>query len=163
MKVLLLNATYEPLSTIKIERAMVLLISQKAEVIHSSEKRVIRTVNKEYPCPEVVRLKSFVRVKFKEIAPSKRNIIDRDGECQYCGSKHRLTIDHVIPTSKGGENTWTNLVACCWDCNNKKGDRTPGEWGHQLKRQPFRPTQLSVIKVYSKENKIPSWENYIFI
>lgn len=164
MKVLLLNATYEPLSTIKIERAMVLLITEKVDVVHSSPNKVVRTVHREYPWPEVLRLKSYVRVKFKELAPSKRNIIDRDeGTCQYCGSKKRLTIDHVLPVSRGGENSWTNMVACCWDCNNKKGNLTPEEWGRPLIRTPFRPTHLSVIKVYSKENRIPSWEDYIFL
>lgn len=162
-KVLLLNATYEPLNTIKVERAMVLVINNKVDIVHSNLMHKIRTVNDEYPWPEVVRLKNYVRVKFKDLSPSKKNIIDRDGSCQYCGLTKRLTIDHVIPVSKGGENSWTNMVTCCWDCNNRKGNRSPEEWGVPLIREPFRPTHLSVIKVYSKENKIKSWESYIFL
>jgi len=163
-KVLLLNATYEPLSTIKLERAMVLLTNGKVEILHSHDKKKVRTIYKEYPWPEVIRLRGYVKVRFKDLSPNKRNIFDRDDHrCQYCGSRKSLTIDHIIPVSRGGENTWTNLVTCCWKCNNEKGNQTPEEWGKALMRAPGRPNCLSIIKVYSKENRIKSWENYIFM
>ena len=82
--------------------------------------------------------------------------------CQYCGSTKHLTIDHVMPVSRGGENTWKNMVTACFSCNNKKGCRTPEEAGMKLMSKPGRPTQLHVLKDYSRSNNLESWEDYIF-
>lgn len=162
--VLLLNATYEPLSAIKIERAMILLTNNKAELVHAHPEKKIRTVQKEFSWPEVIRLKFFVRVKRRELSPSKRNIMERDAyTCQYCGTSENLTIDHVLPVSRGGKNTWGNMITCCWKCNNEKNNRTPEEWGTLPMTNPGRPNHLSVMKIYSRDKKLKSWEDYIFI
>jgi 5-methylcytosine-specific restriction endonuclease McrA len=163
MKILLLNSTYEPLDIVSMERAMILLVNNKVEVIHQHRTKKIRSVNTEYPYPEVVRLKHFVRLKRKDISPTKKNIILRDGCCQYCGSTHKLTIDHVIPKSKGGKDTWTNLVACCHSCNNKKGDKSVEEIGFVLLNKPTKPHSLKYTRDYSKFFEVNSWEDYLFV
>lgn len=164
MAVLLLNGDYTPLETISVERAMILLVSQKVEVVHAKVDRFIRTIKDNFPFPEVVRLKWYVYIKRKAISPTKRNIFERDNHtCQYCGSKKNLTIDHVMPVSRGGENSWKNMVTCCWKCNNKKDNKTPEEAGMPLKSVPSRPSHLHVMKVYSNDNKLTSWNDYIFI
>lgn len=163
MNVLLLNASYEPLDTISVERAMILLITEKVELIHAKIGKFIRTITQEFPFPEVVRLKLFVRFNRKELQPTKRNIFDRDlHTCQYCGSTKNLTIDHVLPVSKGGKNTWSNMVTCCFKCNNKKGNQLLDECGMTLKKTPGKPTYIHVIRKYSRENEINSWGDYIF-
>ena len=82
--------------------------------------------------------------------------------CQYCGSAKNLTIDHINPVSRGGGNTWSNMITACFKCNNKKGNKTPEEAGMKLMSDPKRPTHLHVIKDYSKSHKMNSWEDYIF-
>lgn len=163
MSVLLLNGDYTPLEAISVERAMVLLITEKVEVVHAKVDKYIRTIKEQFPFPEVVRLKWYVYIKRKSLSPSKRNVFERDEyTCQYCGSKRNLTIDHVLPISRGGENTWKNMVTCCWKCNNIKGNKTPEEAGMKLFSEPSRPTFFHVLKVYSKEKNLISWNDYIF-
>lgn len=163
MKILLLNSTYEPLDTVSLERAMILVVSNKVEIIHKHRSKKIHTINTEYPYPEVLRLRSYVRVKRKELSPTKRNIILRDRKCQYCGSTYQLTVDHVIPKSKGGKDTWTNLVACCHSCNNKKSDRSPEEMGWVLMNKPVRPHNLKFTRELSKFYEYDTWSDYLFI
>ncbi len=163
MKILLLNSTYEPLDTVSLERAMILIVSNKVEVLHQHRTKKIRTISTEYPYPEVVRLKVFVRLKRRELSPTKKNIIFRDVCCQYCGSRHHLTIDHVVPKSKGGKDTWTNMVACCHSCNNKKGDKSLEEIGFTLLKEPTRPNTLTFTRDYSKFYEVDSWSDYLFI
>ena len=163
MSVLLLNGDYTALDTISVERAMILLLTQKVEILHAKVDRFIRTINDKFPFPEVVKLKFFVYVRRRELVPTKKNIMQRDkNTCQYCGSTKHLTIDHVMPVSRGGENTWKNMVTACFSCNNKKGCRTPEEAGMKLMSKPGRPTQLHVLKDYSRSNNLESWEDYIF-
>ncbi len=161
--VLLLNVDYTPLDTISVERAMVLYFTQKIEIVHAKVGKFIHTITNTFPFPEVVRLKHFIYLRKKEMSPTKRNIFDRDlHTCQYCGSTKRLTVDHIIPVSKGGQNIWKNMVTCCFSCNNKKGNLMPEEAGMVLKRDPCRPTHIHIIKKYSKENDLTSWSDYIF-
>ena len=122
--ILVLNSSYEPLHFTNWKRAIILLFKDKAKLI---SKRVIRLVN-------YVRL-PFIRLG--EMFPSRHLIYKRDNyECQYCGSKKDLTIDHVTPRSKGGDDTWTNLVTACSSCNVKKGSKTLKEAGLVLKSTP---------------------------
>lgn len=163
MSVLLLNGDYLPLDTISVERAMILVLTQKVEILHAKVDKFIRTVNEKFPFPEVVRLKFYVYVRRREMVPTKKNIMQRDNNtCQYCGSTKHLTIDHVMPVSRGGGNTWTNMTTACFKCNNKKGNKTPEEAGMKLMSDPKRPTRLHVIKDYSKNNNLESWKDYIF-
>lgn len=145
--ILVLNSSYEPLHFTNWKRAIVLLLKEKAKLI---TKRVIRLVN-------------YVRIPFnagRKTYPTRTLIYKRDDyECQYCGSKKDLTIDHVIPRSKGGQDTWENLVACCTKCNLKKGDKILSETSMKLKRSPeapFNKVYLDLEKSYVNE-----WKEYV--
>jgi 5-methylcytosine-specific restriction endonuclease McrA len=117
-KVLVLNASYEPLNICTWRRAVVLLMKGKAEQIEHNG----RLIYTDTPVPTVIRLRSYVKIPYKEISLSRRNILHRDNyTCQYCGDKrHDLTIDHIIPRSRGGLDSWDNVVAACLRCNVKK-------------------------------------------
>lgn len=136
-KVLVLNASYEPLNITSWRRAVVLLLKGKAEQIEHNGKVVYGNI----PLPTVIRLRHYVHVPHKEIPLTRRNVLYRDGHrCQYCGCYGEdLTLDHVIPRSRGGEDTWENVVSACVRCNVKKGNRTSWEAGMPLLRQPRRP------------------------
>jgi len=163
-KVLLLNATYEPLDVVDIERAMILYLSNKVDLLHDSDYKKIHTISMDFPYPEVIRLKKYAHIKRRKVVPTKRNILLRDEyTCQYCGSKKNLTIDHVTPISRGGGNTFENMITCCHKCNNKKGDKTPEEAGMELNKIPTHPSFFNQFKIYSSHNEMNSWNNYIFI
>ncbi len=142
-----LNAGFEPLSVISWKKAIQLVFLGRAEIIETYQK-VILTINNSFPRPKVIRLFKYIHLFFKPkiLAFSRKNIILRDEFCQYCGSTDNLTIDHVIPKSRGGTNTWENVVAACFKCNNKKGSKTPEEAGLSLKRKPFRPKNDILLK-----------------
>lgn len=164
MRTLLLNSSYAPIGTISTERAMILLIGEKVEMVEANKNLFIRTINKSYPIPEIVRLKRFVFIKKKDLMPTKHNIMVRDNHtCGYCGSKRDLTIDHILPSSKGGKDTWKNMVTCCFKCNNKKGDRTPEDAGMTLSIVPSKPTHLHVMRNYSYENGLDSWKDFLYL
>jgi len=131
--ILVLNSSYEPLHFTNWKRAVVLCFKEKAKVI---SKRIIRLVN-------------YVKLPFmneKESFPTRNLIYKRDDhECQYCGAKHNLTIDHVIPRSKGGKDTWENLVVCCTPCNLRKGNKLLKETDMRLKRIPQAPSSRVML------------------
>ena len=162
-KVLVLNQNYEPITICNARRAVVLTYLGKAEIICTVENKVIRSVYRTFEYPSVVRLVIFVRVPFKKIILSRKNIIRRDNHrCQYCGISTNLTIDHIIPKSKGGEDSWENLTAACIKCNNKKGDRTPEEAKMQLYNKPKKPSHITFIKNFA--GKIDKdWKPYLFM
>ena len=165
-RVLLLNSTNQALATIKLERAFTLLMKGKVEILHEDASRRLYTINDSYPLPEVIRLHSYVRIPHKTHTPTKKSILIRDQyTCQYCGSTriNKLTIDHIIPISKGGQNTWENLVACCHHCNNKKGDKLLEDIKMTLRNKPFHPTYLHIMRDYAHLNGIESWKKYIYI
>lgn len=136
-KVLLLNASYEPLRVCSWRRALVLVLKGKADEISTLES----LIDKQSDTPYIIKMKYYVAVPYQELPFSKQNIFVRDEyTCQYCGKKHcRLTLDHIYPKSRGGEYSWENIVAACPQCNQKKADRTPEEAGMKLIRRPFRP------------------------
>jgi 5-methylcytosine-specific restriction endonuclease McrA len=135
--VLVLNASYEPLNITSWRRATVLLLKGKAEGLEHDSSRLIRG---DLLLPTVIRLRQFVRVPYKPLPLTRRNIFQRDGHCcQYCGCKERLSIDHVIPRSRGGSDLWDNVTTACLPCNVRKGCRTPKEAGMTLAREPHRP------------------------
>lgn len=154
-KVLVLNASYEPLNICSWRRAVVLLLKGKAEQIEHNGK-VIYT---DFPLPSVIRLRNYVKIPYKEISLSRRNVMHRDNyTCQYCGiRKHDLTIDHIIPRSRGGIDSWDNVVAACLRCNVKKGDRTPKESGMLLKITPRRPLSHVYFEI-SKHTATGEWQ-----
>src|SRR5712691_2168231 len=127
--VLVLNASYEPLNVTTVRRAYVLVYKGKAEVIEELE-RPLRSASDTYPWPHVIRLVTYVRVpRTVQRKISRRALFARDDwRCVYCGdAAGRLTLDHVVPRSRGGESVWENVVTSCAPCNLRKGDRLPGE------------------------------------
>ncbi|MEL7086442.1 MAG: HNH endonuclease [Cyanobacteria bacterium P01_A01_bin.3] len=137
-KVLVLNASYEPLNITTWRRAVVLMLKGKAEGIEHNG----RLIYANFASPTVIRLRHYVNVPYKAIPLTRRNVLYRDEyRCQYCNvsSGDSLTIDHVIPRSRGGQDVWDNVVCACVRCNIKKGNRTPKEAGMPLNRQPRRP------------------------
>ena len=149
-KVLVLNQNYEPITICNARRAIILAYLGKAEVLNTVENKVIRSVYRTFKYPSVVRLILFVRVPFKKIILSRKNIIRRDNHrCQFCGVSTNLTIDHIIPKSKGGEDAWENLTTACIKCNNKKGDRTPEEAKMVLFNNPKKPSHITFIKNFA--------------
>lgn len=128
-KCLIVSASFLPLSIIDSTRAFVLYYKDRAYIEHSHEGVYLRSQYKDYPCPSVVRTKEKVRFFYDQVPLTKRNVFKRDNfECVYCGSKRDLTLDHVIPKSKGGRDTWKNLVTACSPCNSAKNDL----WGDDL-------------------------------
>lgn len=136
-KVLVLNASYEPLNITSWRRAIVLLLKGKAEQLEY-HTQVVATRSAK---PTVIRLRYYVRVPYKEIPLTRKNILERDDHtCQYCSYRgDNLTLDHVIPRSRGGGESWDNLVAACVRCNVHKGSRTPEEAHMPLLSRPRRP------------------------
>lgn len=160
-KVLVLNASYEPLNITSWKRAVVLLIKGKAEQLEHNS----RFVYADFPLPTVIRLRQYIRVPYKEIPLTRRNILERDRHtCQYCNHKgEQLTLDHVIPRSRGGGDSWENLVAACVRCNVKKGNRTPKEANMTLlskPRQPHSSLHFEIIK-YTQGNHNQEWKKYV--
>jgi len=140
-QVLVLNATFEPLNVTSIWRACSLLLSGKAEVIEAHPERRIRSVSTTFPYPVVIRLVQFVRVpRFTARKMTRRAVFARDGHrCQYCGTSTRLTVDHVLPRSRGGTSVWENITTACAPCNLRKGNRLPHEASMSLTTQPKAP------------------------
>jgi 5-methylcytosine-specific restriction endonuclease McrA len=162
-QVLILNQNYEPMTITNVKKAIILIYLGKAEIIEKNEA-YIRSVSTSYPLPSIVRLTRYINVPRKRIILSRKNIIKRDShQCQYCGvHSGPVTIDHVIPRVRGGEDTWENLVCACVKCNNKKGNRTPEEAGMMLARKPQRPNYLFFIRYYV--GKIDNrWKPYLYM
>jgi 5-methylcytosine-specific restriction endonuclease McrA len=159
-RVLVLNVSYQPLCVVPVRRALVLALTQKAEVLHSNG-HVYRSEHLELAAPTVVRLNYFVKVPYRARASlSRRAVMVRDNyECQYCG-RAAENVDHVVPRSRGGPHTWENVVAACKSCNSRKENRSIDEVGYRLKRSPETPHE-SVWIVVAVESVDPSWEQYL--
>jgi 5-methylcytosine-specific restriction endonuclease McrA len=149
--VLVLNATFEPINVCSVRRAAVLLLKAKAEVLeHASWE--LRSEHTAMPRPVVIRLVTYVRVPrdTHRRKITRRAVFARDGwACQYCGAKANLTVDHVIPRSKGGSSDWDNIVASCAPCNRRKGDYLPAQAGMHPRRRPSAPSPNVFIHVAS--------------
>lgn len=160
--VLLLNSTYEPLNVINIKRAMRLLLTSKASQIEA-DGHVIRSADREFPAPAVVRLAYFVKRPHQRVRFTKQAVLARDSfTCQYCGNRTSdLTLDHVIPKTRGGETVWANVVACCKPCNTAKGDRSVRDAGFKLTRVPREPRFLPYIRLV-RQTRHESWDKYLF-
>jgi 5-methylcytosine-specific restriction endonuclease McrA len=163
-KVLVLNHNYEPLSICNVKKAVILLFLGKAELIAASDGLQLRSVYTSMPLPSVVRLSVYVRVPFKRIVLSRKNVLRRDGHrCQYCGRGDvSLTVDHVLPKARGGGETWENLVCACIRCNNKKGDRVPHEAQMSLVRKPIRPNHVMFLRDFAGHVD-EVWKPYLFM
>jgi 5-methylcytosine-specific restriction endonuclease McrA len=157
---LVLNATYEPLGVVSARRAVVLVLAEKAEIVHHNGAE-FRSEHMAIPVPSVIRLRYFVRVPYERRAPlSRKGVFLRDGgRCQYCGKKAE-SIDHVVPRSRGGEHSWENVVAACSRCNSYKRDRLLEDTSMRLKRRPEAPRHLSWV-VVSVGHVPENWEQYL--
>lgn len=161
--VLVLNHDYRALSVCSVERAVILVFLRKAEMVYAAPGRHIRTAREQHPWPSIVRLKVYAPVPYKKIMLTRRNLLRRDrSRCQYCGTSEKLTLDHVLPRSRGGRDTWENLVTACMPCNNRKGNRTPEEAGMRLLRPPFRPSHVMFIR-HIIGTLDDTWKPYLFL
>jgi 5-methylcytosine-specific restriction endonuclease McrA len=160
--VLVLNASYEPLNVTSVRRAHVLIYKGKAEVIEKLGKP-LRSAANDHVWPHVIRLLSYVRVpKSVQRKISRRALFARDNwKCQYCGTEAgKLTLDHVVPRSRGGESIWENVVASCAPCNLRKGNRTIEEAGMRLSHPPRRPAPTLFVTLSAP--RIPdAWDRYL--
>jgi 5-methylcytosine-specific restriction endonuclease McrA len=163
-KVLILNQNYEPLCVANVEKAIILLWLGKAELVEVRPGRIIRTVRHAYPYPSVVRLSLYIHMPYKKVELTRKNILRRDHHrCMYCGkTTPPLTVDHVMPKSRSGGDTWENLVCACVRCNNRKGNRTPEEANMRLRARPSRPNHVTFIRnVVGTIDR--EWEPYLFM
>ena len=165
MRTLVLNAGYEPMHVVSWQRAICLVLTDRAEIV-SSYHEGIRSVRRIFPRPSVVRLKAYLRpsYRFALIRCSRRNVILRDrSRCQYCGSVCRIgkiTIDHVIPKARGGRTIWENVVAACQSCNHRKGDRLLDQLTMKLLRRPRRPNWYDLLD-YSESVVVEAWQPFL--
>jgi 5-methylcytosine-specific restriction endonuclease McrA len=164
-RVLVLNATYEPLSIVSVQRAVVLLLKEKAELVEAAAER-LHASRTSFPVPLVIRLVYFVRVPHPvALAPTRRSVVVRDNfTCQYCGDtpgRGLLTLDHIVPRSKGGQTSWENVVAACRACNMRKGDRTPEQAGMALRKKPGRPHYVAFL-LLSEAGPRDIWKKYVY-
>jgi 5-methylcytosine-specific restriction endonuclease McrA len=161
-QVLVLNASYEPLNVCSLRRAHVLVYKGKAEVVEELDKP-LRSATDTYRWPHVIRLVHYVRVpRMVQRKISRRALFARDGwRCVYCGNTGgRLTLDHVIPRSRGGDSSWENVVTSCAPCNLRKGNRLPHEIHMVLPARPRPPAPVLFIRLATP--KIPArWERYL--
>jgi len=160
--VLVLNATFEPINVCSVRRAAVLLLKSKAEIIEHGDW-ALHAENLTLPRPVVIRLVSYVRIPHdthrRKI--TRRAVFARDGwECQYCGARSNLTVDHVVPRSKGGVTDWDNIVASCAPCNRRKGDAMLRHSGLTLRCKPRRPAAHVFIHVASPTIPV-AWRAYL--
>jgi 5-methylcytosine-specific restriction endonuclease McrA len=161
-QVLVLNASYEPLNVCSVRRAHVLVFKGKAEVIEELGVP-LHSASSTFPWPHVIRLITYVRVpRAVQRKISRRALFARDGwRCVYCGSGgSRLTLDHVVPRSRGGESVWENVVTACAPCNHRKGNRTLEEARMELLKPPKAPAP--VLFIHLAAARIPTgWQQYL--
>jgi 5-methylcytosine-specific restriction endonuclease McrA len=162
--VLVLNASYEPLHVCSVKRAITLLMHEITERVEDKDGLFLHSPSTAIPVPSVIRLRRYVkRPPRYHIAFNRRNVFRRDNHtCQYCGHVGGdLTLDHVVPRSRGGRNSWENIVTACRECNSKKRDRTPHEARMKLLRDPFAP-KFVFSTAYGQAPKLdPVWEKYL--
>ena len=149
--VIVLNYDYSYLNTVSWQKAIKYLMNAKAEVIKATED-AIHTVDNMLAKPLIVRLLKMVKGVYKKKVPfSYKNVLKRDRyKCQYCGSQEHLTIDHVVPRSRGGKTTFENCVTACRSCNHKKGNKPLHEIGFVLKKKPYTPSLIDFLELRLK-------------
>jgi 5-methylcytosine-specific restriction endonuclease McrA len=162
-RVLLLNVTYEPLTTVGLKRAVCLVLCDKAEVVHDDRGgQILHSSTVSLTTPSVIRLRRYVRIPHRNRVPLTRAaLMRRDNyRCAYCGRRAE-TIDHVLPRSKGGPHTWENCVAACQMCNHRKADRLLSEIGWTLPVAPVVPRGVHWRLIGAEYDGDPQWEAYL--
>lgn len=159
-KVLVLNATFLPINICSWKRALILVFKGKAESLENSKKYVN---SGKYVLPLVIKLREYIPLPYNGVVYTRKNVFLRDNyTCQYCKRSNNLTIDHIVPTSRGGEDAWENVVTCCVRCNNKKGDKLPEEANMKLAGIPYKPPSSLYMQV-TRQTSVPSgWFSYFF-
>jgi 5-methylcytosine-specific restriction endonuclease McrA len=160
-RVLVLNASYEPLSVVSTRRAAVLVLNEKAQMLEATD-RIWRAERVQLPVPSVIRLNKFVRVPYGRTVPLTRNaVFARDGHrCQYCDGPAE-SIDHIVPRSRGGQHVWENVVAACRRCNLRKGSRFLEETGFLLNKRPSAPHTYGWVYARAGPRMDPLWSSYL--
>jgi len=159
-RALVLNATFEPISVVPARRAVVLVLSGRAEMVHESGA-VMRSASFEIDVPSVIRLRKYVRVPYpRRNAITRRGVFARDnGRCQYCDARAE-SIDHIHPRSRGGRHSWENVVAACRPCNSAKRDRLLKNTSMRLRRQPKTPGRTAWVR--ASVGRVPEpWRPYL--
>ena len=160
--VLVLNSNFEPINVCGFQRAIGLMLSEKALLILNG-RGMIRTTHASYPIPSVIRLSRMVHPPRPKVALSRREIFRRDHyTCQYCGNTASfLTVDHVVPKRLGGSHDWSNLVTACSFCNHQKGGRALADTGMKLLKQPKEPPRSAfyIFERYLPENV--EWTDFL--
>jgi len=163
---LLLNSSYEPMKVVSWQKALVLWLQDKVEVLEYHTV-VVRSVSARFQLPSIMRLKHYVRPRsYGAIRFCRENVYIRDNfTCQYCGHRfpnRHLTLDHVIPASKAGPKSWTNVVAACRICNQRKANRTPQTANMPLMKEPHVPSWLPTNEFEHSAGPVPnSWLQYL--
>jgi 5-methylcytosine-specific restriction endonuclease McrA len=162
-RVLLLNVTYEPLTTVGLRRAVCLVLGEKAEIVHDDlAGTMLCSASVSLATPSVIRLRRYVRVPYRNRVPLTRAALMRRDNylCAYCG--HRAeTVDHVVPRSRGGGHTWENCVASCRTCNHRKADRLVEELGWTLRCVPSVPRGAHWRLIGANHDGDPQWDAYL--
>ena len=188
--VLVLNKFYMAVQVVSVRRAFAMLAKRDAEVVEVAEAGYlgydfeswieasrfkdrfsghpldwVRTVSMEILAPRVIRLMSCERIPTAKVKFNRRNIFARDeNRCQYCGKKQstqELSLDHVVPKSRGGALSWTNIVVACTKCNARKGGRLPHEAGMHLIREPFAPKRSPLLSLKARAAQYASWRYFL--
>jgi len=162
-RVLLLNITYEPLTTVGLHRAVCLVLGEKADVVHADAGGMqLHSATTRLPAPSVIRLRRYVRIPHRSRVPLTRAALMRRDNylCAYCGTKAD-TIDHVVPRSRGGPHAWENCVASCTRCNHRKADRLIEELGWTLPRLPAAPRGPHWRLIGAADDGDPQWVAYL--
>jgi 5-methylcytosine-specific restriction endonuclease McrA len=161
-RVLLLNATFEPLAVVTAKRAVVLMLTGKAECVEVALDTAFHSESLTVPAPSVMRLSRYVRVPYRRAVPMTRaGVLRRDGRrCAYCG-KRADTIDHVVPRSRGGSHSWDNCVAACRACNSRKADKLIEELGWALPFVPKPPDRAAGGVLVLAVEPLPAWEPWL--
>lgn len=169
-KVLLLNASYEALGIVSVPRAVRLIWKESAEMVEQDGQAVLRSQRFVFPAPSVIRLITYVDVygRQRRSSTKRTKILARDRyRCQYCGlrgSAFELTVDHILPVSRGGLSSAENLVAACFACNQRKGNRTPEEARMPLLKNPAALTYGIDRSILQHESEArPEWRKYLFL
>jgi 5-methylcytosine-specific restriction endonuclease McrA len=160
--VLVLNGNYQPLNVTRVRRALLLLIHGKAEIIENG-RGTLKAATMSVEIPSVIRLSNYVKRPMAPRRLTRREVFNRDRQaCQYCGKTTKdLTLDHVVPRYRGGQNTWENVVAACVPCNHRKAGRTPQEAGMRLLSQPGPPSPNPYYPFYRFLTAYKEWRKFV--
>ncbi len=159
--VLVLNANYSPMTVCTAKRAISLYFLDKIDILSNYDES-ISSPSLSLDLPSVIKIRTYVKNNNMAVEISRKNVLVRDNyECQYCGKKSKsLTVDHIIPKFRNGQDTWENLVACCDTCNVSKGNKYLHETNMKLRSKPKAP--ISSVMLELERTKISEWKEFVF-